>query len=174
MVEGGGGAMTQEDIISPRVSQRGFDAPIFDPSGDSWAEALSVDVSTICYARQTLISRSELDSPATGGVAKHLSLGWVETYAIEDGHKIVWYNPWSVTSIDSLWLTFYETLRNGLEMDLTRETASDRSLGLLRCLKASFSSNAETLKAMGQSQGSRHRTGWTVRILSSPPPSRQL
>jgi hypothetical protein len=94
----------------------GFDAPVEAPTADMLARgAFSKKVyDLLCPTDNRFSVRVGL----TGewGSGKTSVAKWVNAYAKADGHEVVWFNPWAITTTDQLWLSFYQTLRGSLKL----------------------------------------------------------
>jgi len=88
----------------------------------------------------------------TWGSGKTSVAGWIEHFANSDGHKVIWYNPWSATSIDSLWLTFYQALRDGLGLELSEEVAAGTP-SIWATLRMKLGKHRDAVQAVGQMRG---------------------
>lgn len=107
--------MPAEAAIKNATSS-GFDAPVAEPTADMLSRA--------AFARKVyeLLRPTNNDFSVRVGLTGEWGSGktsvakWIEVYAKPEGHEVIWFNPWAITNIDDLWLSFYQTLRNSLKI----------------------------------------------------------
>lgn len=122
----------------------GFDAPVEEPASDMLARGgFSRKIyDLLCPTDNRFSVRVGL----TGewGSGKTSVAKWVDAYAKADGHEVVWFNPWAITTTDQLWFSFYQTLRGSLKLP-EPEGLRGRFVDRVRNSVNEFRKPAETL-----------------------------